>query len=323
MVVTVSVVLAIAGAVLVILGIVGGGISGQIGLPKKLSSFERTFAILGGLLLLIAAYFLDQPFGSQQTASTQQQEAQNTITALETQIAGQSRRHTDTPQISVPDETQDSTRTPQPTIKPSATATEGVAPTDEAASSTNENTSTETIEPTATLQPPTETPNPTGISSPTEAPTPTEIVEPYVVETLTIPGTAQNGIRFEAPDDGRYRVDFVEGAYDSWPPGDPSKSLWRTIIQVYANRPIEWGFRPNDDFEEPVNPDDFIGWWEDEAISSPDEAAQLAENRKPRSKVFDLQEGDYLLLVPIDQNDAYTYSANQGEVTVEIWVLSP
>jgi hypothetical protein len=70
MVVTVSVVLAIAGVVLVILGIVGGGISGQIGLPKKLSSFERTFAILGGLLLLIAAYFLDQPSDSQQTATT-------------------------------------------------------------------------------------------------------------------------------------------------------------------------------------------------------------------------------------------------------------
>jgi hypothetical protein len=226
----------------------------------------------------------------QQTATTQQQDAQSTIAALETQVASKSASATTTPRLSIPEATQTSTRIPQPTDVP---------------------------QPTNVPQPAI-TPSQPSVDS-----IPTATTEPYVVEPREIPGTAQNGIRFEAPDDGRYRVDFVEGAYDSWPPFNSAKSLWRTRIQIYVNRPIEWGFRPNVDVEEPVNPDGSVGCWEDEGVSSQEEAEQIAKIRCPRSQVFDLQEGDYLLLVPVDENDAYTYGANQGDVTVDIWLLSP
>jgi hypothetical protein len=62
---SIPVVLAIAGVILVALGIVGGGITGQFGFPS-LPPRDRVLACVGGLLFLVAAYFLDQPRTSPQ-----------------------------------------------------------------------------------------------------------------------------------------------------------------------------------------------------------------------------------------------------------------
>lgn len=62
---SIAVILAIAGVVLVGLGILGGGVTGQFGFPR-LARSERISSLIGGLLFLLAAYVLDRPLTPQQ-----------------------------------------------------------------------------------------------------------------------------------------------------------------------------------------------------------------------------------------------------------------
>lgn len=191
--------------------------------------------------------------------------------------------------------------------------------------------STATLEPTTATPLPTAEP-PTAISEPsppmaTPAPSTTAATTatpaPRLIQTINVPGTAQAGEVFVVPETGRYRFDYNSGAYAVWPQDHPNANRWRTLIHIYQNRPIEWGYRPGVDVEEPVNPEDFIGWWEDNQVSSVAAAAELAQKLKPQSRVFELQAGDRILFVPIDENNAYTYATNRGEVTIDVWILSP
>jgi len=159
-------------------------------------------------------------------------------------------------------------------------------------------------EPTAT---------PVVIVLPTGAPLPTYTPYPTYVEIIRVPGYAENGFTFNCKIDGRYVITIDSGAYSGWPSDDhPGYNGWRTRIHIYKNRSVEWGSRA--DFIEPVRPDYAIGQWEKPSKNEAESAA-LGMNI-----TVDLQSGDYLIFMPIDEQDSY--SDNRGEVVLNIELVS-
>jgi hypothetical protein len=145
----------------------------------------------------------------------------------------------------------------------------------------------------------------------------------YIVlpQIISIPGSYEQGVRYTVPLAGEYEINIVGGTYSSYPIGHPN-SLWRTRINIYVNRPIEWAQRQRtheiDDpsllYLEPSNPDSFIG--AEEILSR--EAADLAGTTSPPASL-NLQRGDFLIFVPIDDQGWYDNpQPNPGEVTLRI-----
>lgn len=140
-------------------------------------------------------------------------------------------------------------------------------------------------------------------------------------ETLNVPGAAEAGVTFTAPETGTYAITIVAGAYSPWPRDNDAHNQWRTLLYIYRDRAIEWGDRGYG-LLEPFHPDYSLGLWENDA-SLPAEAA-AAEAGKGSQIHVDLQAGDRLLFVPIDQQGAYASPApNRGSVTVTVASIDP
>jgi hypothetical protein len=135
---------------------------------------------------------------------------------------------------------------------------------------------------------------------------------PLQKETLTIPGYAQNGIRFEATSTSNHRITILEGAYNTWPPGSGSENQWRTIIHIYKNSDIHWG-KTSYGFIQPIEQDFAIGRFESSANTTQEDAEVSV---KGQSIEIYLQAGDFLIFVPIDEKDSY--AENRGEIILEV-----
>ncbi len=143
---------------------------------------------------------------------------------------------------------------------------------------------------------------------------------------LGIPGYLEKGHSFQASLPGSYSISIVDGAYSSFPDGY-TQAKWRTRLNIYHNRPIEWGKRlrresfddSNLTYMEPVNPDATIGIEE-----SPDHEAAIRAGLSAPPVRLRLRAGDVLILVPIDDEGWYLNPApNAGAITVTISLSSP
>jgi hypothetical protein len=164
--------------------------------------------------------------------------------------------------------------------------------------------------------------NPTDTPTTEPAPTSTRyIVEPTPSPQfswdLTVPGY-EEGIVFSAAISGKHKIVITGGAYSPTPSEDyPGPRGWMTTLYVYINRPVEWGLRPESGLIGPVNPDLEIG--NGELRPSKEEAEEFVIGW---SSVIDLQAGDELTFVPIDEKDFYDKPANnRGEVNLMIYII--
>lgn len=144
--------------------------------------------------------------------------------------------------------------------------------------------------------------------------------------TFSVPGSQEEGIAYTAVLPGRYNIGVVDGAYSSYPEGS-GYGVWRTRINVYVNRLVEWGERKRehqDDnttlvYLEPVNPDGIIG----SAEISTQERANIAGVSWP-PLTFDLEAREYLVFVPIDDKGWYKNpEPNRGQVILQISLHAP
>ncbi|MEM4203972.1 MAG: hypothetical protein QXS54_07885 [Candidatus Methanomethylicaceae archaeon] len=168
---------------------------------------------------------------------------------------------------------------------------------------------------------------PTTIFAPIATPifTPTVAPKPTLLGKLHIPGNLEEGVRFIANKNGRYIFTYIGGAYSPWSDAQPTQARWRTSIAVYRNRPIEWAqrpYNPEDDksiiYKEPSNPDGFIGQYD---VTTQSEAISVAKSAS--SLQFDLQAGEYLIFIALDDQGWYNNPApNIGEVIFEISFIS-
>jgi hypothetical protein len=174
-----------------------------------------------------------------------------------------------------------------------------------------------TIAPTviAALKPAAIAPKPTETAKPTEKPTtaPAKPTNPPLLtrsQAILVPATSPYGAKFAAPVTGVYRLQFVDGAFSSWPSNGP----WRTIIHIYKNRPIQWGWRIWQDkrFYEPINPDISIGSFQD--YLSAEQAANGAKRSSPVE--VSLNAESWLAFVYIDEQGAY--ADNRGSATLQV-----
>ena len=180
------------------------------------------------------------------------------------------------------------------------------------------------------------TPTPPGVvvitvqSPPTQVlvtsePNPTATPKRVSLGTIRVPGSAEEGIKFVADQDGRYVFMYTSGAYSPWPGAEPTQPRWRTRINVYKNRPILWGqrpYNPEDDrsivYKEPRNPDAYIGNYD---VATQDEAIRVAQSSGTLQ--FDLHAGDYLIFVASDDQGWYNNPGpNIGEVVFEVTVVT-
>ena len=172
---------------------------------------------------------------------------------------------------------------------------------------------------TVTLLPPTKI-LPTPVPPTQVIPTSTSI--PQSLGTIAVIANSSEGITWVAKQRGQYTFRYVGGAYSPEPAAQPTDKQWRTKIQVYKNRQIEWGPRqlnPQDDpdfpYREPVSSDAvFMGNY---FVVTQAEATSAGELASPLS--FDLQPNDYLIFVAID--DKGFYSDNQGAVIFEVFLV--
>lgn len=138
---------------------------------------------------------------------------------------------------------------------------------------------------------------------------------PQQVESydLLIPSYQESGVRFDAPRNGTYTISFIGGAYSPYANENGNDNKWRTILQIYKNRDIEWGKRLT--FTEPINSDFHLGDFE---TGNPTEAE--AEARAKGTYInLTLNKGDYLIIVAVDQKGAYLFEGrNRGNLYLQI-----
>ena len=156
----------------------------------------------------------------------------------------------------------------------------------------------------------------------TVPPTASAVVPEQVsLGTIRVPGSAEEGVKFVAEEDGEYVFTYVEGAYSPWPGADPEQPRWRTRINVYRNRSILWRqrpYNPEDDrsivYREPSEPDAYIGNYE---VTTWEGAVGAA--RSSGVLRFELRRGDFLIFVAVDDQGWYNDPApNVGEVVFEV-----
>ena len=140
-------------------------------------------------------------------------------------------------------------------------------------------------------------------------------------KTVEVPGSSEDGVRYDAPFTGEYTIRSVSGAYSSYPVGHPD-SLWRTKVNIYLNGPIKWDERlrthrndaPDLVYEEPRDPDYSIG---NEEIPIKVVAEQAGTTSPP--VLLHLEMGDRLIFMPIDDKGWYNNPGpNPGGVVLQI-----
>jgi len=147
-----------------------------------------------------------------------------------------------------------------------------------------------------------------------ETVTPAPALEPIEVE-LEVDSTNPEGVKFIAPESGSYTLTIVGGAYHYWGIVDPAQGFkgWRTLIDLYINRPIDWGI-PDEWGLHPVNSDRTIGLGDYYSTFQEAQAAGWGS-----SLVIHLDKNDYIItIVSMIESDPDYYFDNTGAVKIRI-----
>lgn len=112
-----SAIIGVGGVVLIVLGIVGGGFTGQLGLPRLLTQRERILSLIGGAFLIVLAYSLDP------SRNTPPATSPPTIVAEITPIPSTVTISPSATSTFTPSPIPLSTETPTPELRDTATAT--------------------------------------------------------------------------------------------------------------------------------------------------------------------------------------------------------
>ncbi|MEZ4709320.1 MAG: hypothetical protein R3A44_19080 [Caldilineaceae bacterium] len=122
---------------------------------------------------------------------------------------------------------------------------------------------------------------------------------------LTVPGNSATGVRFDAIEAGIYTVSYMDNAS-----GDSTG--WSTLVNIYQNRDVVWATNANGNLM-PADHDGYIGF----QGARPTRAELIAFTQAEAQPVeFQLQAGDYLTFIGIDEQQAYF--DNQGGVDLLI-----
>ncbi len=168
-------------------------------------------------------------------------------------------------------------------------------------------------------------PSPTSaVTSPTPTlplPTATKQAQPSATamppETiqgeLSVPCNSKAGARLDVSISGRYMISYAGGSYspESWT--GPSDLHWRSRINIYRNKAVQFGaraFQQGDSsgitYYEPTSPDViFPGNYVKMTQSQSEDSARAAP-----AVTFDLNKGDFLTFVCMD--DQPYFADNQG-----------
>ena len=155
------------------------------------------------------------------------------------------------------------------------------------------------------------TPVPTSpASTQSSAPTPPPTRITVAPTTVTVAGTAQNGVSFTAQASGNYQITIASGAYSTYPCDQQPSGVksWLTVVRLYKNKPIQWGVGDTG-LLTPTNFDGSVG----SAYFATE--AEAAASQSPPFPIS-LQGGDKLIFVPVDEEGHY--SDNCGQVVVRI-----
>ena len=119
------------------------------------------------------------------------------------------------------------------------------------------------------------------------------------------------GIRFTAPETGRYIFKYISGAYSIYPINEAPNGVktWLTAIRVFKNRDVEWNGVAISDLPDARAAD----------YAYSDNAAEAEVKAMGNTTVLSLQKDDYIILVAVDERTYY--SDNPGEVIFEVQYL--
>jgi len=142
-----------------------------------------------------------------------------------------------------------------------------------------------------------------------------------VIGSTKILGNSEEGSRFVASQKGQYTFKYTSGSYSTWPTAQSTEIKWRTRINIYKNRPISWEqrpYNPEDDktliYKEPRSADSIFGNYN---VATQSDSIQFAQTQSQFT--FNLNSGDYLIFVAIDDQNWYNNPApNIGDITFEI-----
>ena len=122
--------------------------------------------------------------------------------------------------------------------------------------------------------------------------------------TTSLDPNAENGYKYTASTSGIYRITYLNGASNTWPPNSGPGNTWRNAIIIYLNRPISGVMEGAWDYQ--------LG-----AISGLYSTPAQAEAAAQGTYVdIPMKAGDYIILLLPDEPGCY--GDNQGGITVSI-----
>jgi len=165
------------------------------------------------------------------------------------------------------------------------------------------------VPPTDTVVPPTPTPMP-PTNTPIQ-PTPTFTPEPVKL-SFVVQGKTEDGVRIDIETAGTYQLEYIGNAYSPWST-DASEGNrgWATHIQVFINRPVEWG-RTEYGLIGPINFDAYLG--ASGYYMAKDAVVVATQGRS--AYLGRLNEGDYISFVIVDERGRYTDNRGQVDLTL-------
>jgi hypothetical protein len=127
---------------------------------------------------------------------------------------------------------------------------------------------------------------------------------------LNVDSSDADGAKFVASESGFYKISVVGGAYCYMAEDEPEFQGWRTRIELYLNKPVEWG-DPGEWGAHPINQDAAIGTVEYYTTYAEAQAAGQGS-----SATSYLERNDYVIAIVFDGSDYY--SDNSGMVKTSI-----
>jgi hypothetical protein len=160
----------------------------------------------------------------------------------------------------------------------------------------------------------------TFLPAPPWVPSPTPVAQQLFVPS-EVPGT-----KFTAQESGLYEFKIISGSYSvcGSPAPYPACGKWTAEILMYVTRDIAWTAEPNRWILETDAINSFAPSDPDFIIGNPiyrDTAAEAEAGSMGNRITVSLQKDDYVWLLPVDGQDAFT--DNVGGITLSIAIISP
>lgn len=133
---------------------------------------------------------------------------------------------------------------------------------------------------------------------------------------IKISSLNSNGTQWCADISGKYKVEYISGAYSIYglDTGCEGPGCWSTAVYVYKNREVEWV--PNGGNFGPGNPDFDIGWMDAQLTKQDAEAIARAGKS---SFETELKSGECLTFIVTDGKP--NYNDNKGEIILGVNIV--